>query len=215
MQRHLTRTLIPRLPLRKMSTSALKFLVGGDGNTISVLSFNPSSKSIEVIKHNSGFSTSSWIESSALPGLQGKVFETVSESGGQAKSIELQDDGSVVETGSAPTGGNPAHSKSRQLELQLKLLLTLTTIPPSVHVLKDGSGVVATNVSRFISTRQAGRVPINMTQTLRSTWADPLSTSPPTDPPARSLPRLPQLNPSCPTSRSRSARSPLLWSSSP
>jgi hypothetical protein len=94
------------------SSSSLKFIVGGNGKTISVLSFDPASKSVQLIKSTGGYTTPSWIESSVVPGLRGKAFTVVGEEMGQVQSLELKDDGSVEKTGWAPTGGNPAHGKS-------------------------------------------------------------------------------------------------------
>lgn len=90
-------------------SSLMKFLVGGNGKTVTLFTFDAASKSINLVKTNSGFTTPSWIESSVSSSLRGKVFYAASEENGKVQSLELKDDGTVVETGSAPTGGNPAH----------------------------------------------------------------------------------------------------------
>lgn len=96
-------------------SSALKFLVGGYGKTITLFSFDAASKSLNVVKSNSGFVAPTWVEASASSTHKGKVFYAVSEENGQVKSLELKDDGSLEETGSVPTNGNPAHSQSNQM----------------------------------------------------------------------------------------------------
>ena len=93
-------------------SSALKFLVGGYGKTITLFSFDAASKSLNVVKSNSGFVAPTWVEASVSSTLRGKVFYAVSEENGQVQSLELKEDGSLTVTGSAPTNGNPAHSMS-------------------------------------------------------------------------------------------------------
>lgn len=108
--------------------SALKFLTGSEANSINLFSFDPIAKSIKPVGQTA-LKTATWIEPSSVSSLKGKVFYAVSEEGGEVLSLELGADGKAEITGRAPTGGNPAH----------------------IHALRDGSGIVATNVSGFRS----------------------------------------------------------------
>lgn len=99
-------------PFSNMS-APLQFLVGTNSDSISLVAFDPSAKSLKTVKTTKGFTTPSWIEPSANKALKGKVYYAVSEESKKVLSLELQSDGSVKETGSAPTNGNCAHGESR------------------------------------------------------------------------------------------------------
>jgi 6-phosphogluconolactonase (cycloisomerase 2 family) len=90
-------------------SSSLQFLVGSEGSYVYTFSFNPSTKSLEQVTKSGNFTTPSWVEPSQNAALKGKVFYAASEEGGKILSLELQSDGTLTETGSAPTGGSPAH----------------------------------------------------------------------------------------------------------
>lgn len=106
-------------------SSSYRFLVGSETSNISLLNFDTSSKSLDLVSQSIVDKTPSWVES-AVKGssVAGKSFYSLSEEGGKVLSLELQGDKLEI-TARAATGGNPAH----------------------VHALKDGSGVIATNVS--------------------------------------------------------------------
>lgn len=110
--------------------SSYRFLVGSESSHISLLSFDASAKAINLVSQSVVDKTPTWVEAAAQgQSAAGKSFYSLSEEGGKVVSLELQGDKLEI-TARAATGGNPAH----------------------VHALRDGSGVIATNVRKIVST---------------------------------------------------------------
>jgi 6-phosphogluconolactonase (cycloisomerase 2 family) len=109
---------------------SLNFLVGSYTTSIAHVTFDTATNTFRTTTSAVGPSPT-WVEPSRNPKLAGKVFYAVNEMAGKIVSLELTD-GKLEVTGMGVTKGDPAH----------------------VMALKDGSGVIATNVSRlpFLST---------------------------------------------------------------
>lgn len=141
-------------------SSDLKFLVGSYTTSIALVSFNPETKRLARVSSSAVGPSPTWVEASKNPTLAGKVFYAVNEMAGKIVSLELQD-GKLQVVGMGVTKGDPAH----------------------VLALKDGSGVIATNVSRVIVMRFSANP-------RRSTEADQPSSTPSTRKPDTCPPRL-------------------------
>ena len=111
-------------PPHRIPTMALHFLVGSYTSSIACVTFDPSTHAFRTTSSAVGPSPT-WVEPSKNPTLAGKVFYAVNEMAGKIVSLELND-GKLEVTGMGVTKSDPAH----------------------VMALKDGSGVIATNVSR-------------------------------------------------------------------
>jgi 6-phosphogluconolactonase (cycloisomerase 2 family) len=107
-------------------SSDLQFLVGSNSSDIALVRFSPSTKQLSRVASSTVGPTPSWVEPCAIPALHGKVFYAVSEMAGKVLSLDLAEDGKLSVQGMGVTKGGSAH----------------------VLALKDGSGVIATNVSR-------------------------------------------------------------------
>ncbi|KAK8869679.1 hypothetical protein IAR55_000247 [Kwoniella newhampshirensis] len=109
--------------------STYSFLVGGYRPTLGLVSFDPATAKIKVVSESKAPEKASWIEiapSKAGSLASSKVLYTISELDkvGKAVSLKLTDD-KVEITGERETQGSPAH----------------------LHIMKDGSGIVASNFS--------------------------------------------------------------------
>ncbi|WWD16055.1 hypothetical protein CI109_100480 [Kwoniella shandongensis] len=106
--------------------STYSILVGGYRPTFGLITFEPSTAKIKVVSESKAPEKASWIETSATkngPLASSRILYTLSEvDKGLAVSLKLTND-NVEITGERETHGSPAH----------------------IHVMKDGSGIVASN----------------------------------------------------------------------
>lgn len=111
-------------------------LIGGYTSNIRTLQFDSESKKLELVQTTETLPCPSWVE----PSPTSKAFYSVSENedGGKVFSFEVDADGKVKKTAEVATGGVPAHGTSLDSSMFTDL---------AVHALKDGSGVIVTNVS--------------------------------------------------------------------